>query len=56
MTTRLVDAPSGAMGNTVIRYDDNGKPMYASDLRLGNRKIRRRLLRAERAAMAERST
>lgn len=56
MTARLVDIEAGAMASTLIRYDESGRPMYASDQRLGNRKARRSLLREERRAMAERST
>ena len=44
------------MAATLIRYDEHGRPMYASDPRLGNRKTRRRLLREQRQLIAARSS
>ncbi len=48
--------PVSPMAATLIKYDEHGHPMYASDPRLGNRAERRRLLREERAAIADRSS
>lgn len=64
MNVRLVDIPAGVMASTVVRYDESGRPMYANDLRLGNRRQRRHLLqllrheanRVERAVMADAGT
>jgi len=56
MTTRLADLVQGAMASTFIKHDEHGHPVYASDVRLGNRKTRRNLLREQRRLMAETRT
>jgi hypothetical protein len=65
MTARLIDTPAGVMASTLVKYDEHGRPIFASDVRLGNRRQRRHLMNllrhqandlAQRAATADAGT